>query len=417
MTATRRWPRWAPLALLGLLVLARVVSIVVLLHSGVEDEHSILGGDNRRYEAIISSDGTPYRDFEVEYPPVALGLMKAVHRPTPLGSLTVLAVSQLVLELATAGVLAWAWSKRAALTYLVLGTPMIFFPFPYVRIDLLSVFLAVLGLALLRRRSEAWGGAALAVSVFAKIWPVVVAPVMLLRRQTRGLAAWAVTGAAGLVAWVAWAGVGGIGQILSFRGANGWQIESVPGIVFHAIDPHGSTVEQGAWRTAVSAPGPVRTLLSVLGLAVVVLVWWWAHRAVAARPEDGAPSARSGLTPHDLVLEGLAPLAAVLSMLVFSSIISPQYVLWFLPFAALVTAHGDRTVGWLTLAAVALSTLGLGWIHGLIPGEWHAVAVVMARNAVLVVLFVVVLRRLWSRARPGPDVARAVDRRRAAPVG
>jgi hypothetical protein len=387
----------------GLLVLARLVAVGALLISGVEDEHSVLGGDARRYEVILSSEGTPYRDFEVEYPPVALGLMKLVDRPTPLATITLLAISQLALELATAGVLAWAWSKRAAITYLVLGTPMVLFPFPYVRIDLLSVFLAVLGLALLRRRRDAAGGAVLAVSVFAKVWPVVTAPVMLVRRQWTGLTAWALTGVAGLAAWVAWAGPDGISQILTFRGADGWQIESIPGIVLHALDPDGSTVQEGAWRTAVSAPGAVRNLLTLGGLAVVVLAWWMAWRAVGRRSTiDTEPTPEvAGLTDDDLVVEALAPLAAVLAMLIFSTIISPQYVLWFLPFAALATARGDRTIGALSLAAGFLSMLGLAWIHGLIPGEWHAMAVVAARNLVLVVLLAVTLVRLWRTGATG----------------
>jgi hypothetical protein len=393
----------------ALLVLARLVAVGALLISGVEDEHSVLGGDARRYEVITSSEGTPYRDFEVEYPPVALGLMKLVDRPTPLATIALLAISQLALELATAGVLAWAWSKRSAVTYLVLGTPMVLFPFPYVRIDLLSVFLAVLGLALLRRRRDTGGGVVLAISVFAKVWPVVTAPVMVVRRQWTGLTAWAITGAAGLAAWVAWAGTDGLSQILTFRGADGWQIESIPGIVLHALDPEGSTVQEGAWRTAVSAPGAVRNLLTLAGLAVVVLAWWMAWRAAHRRPRDTTrPVEVAGLTDDDLVVEALAPLAAVLAMLIFSTIISPQYVLWFLPFAALATARGDRTIGALSLAAGFLSMLGLAWIHGLIPGEWHAVAVIAARNLVLVALLAVTLHRLWRMA--GGRVAVAATR-------
>jgi hypothetical protein len=423
VTSTGRWPRWGPVALLAVLVVVRVVAVVLLLGSGVEDEHSILGGDARRYEIIVSSEGTPYRDFEVEYPPVALALMKVVDRPTPLATLAVLAVSQLALELATAAVLAWAWSRRSALTYLVLGTPMVFFPFAYVRVDLLSVFLAVLGLALLRRRHQLGGGALLAVSVFAKIWPLVVAPAMLVRRQWRGLAAWTAAGVAALVAWVAWAGPDGISQILTFRGADGWQIESLPGIVLHGLDPHGSSVQEGAWRTAASAPGPLRTGISLVGLLVVAVAWWWAHRATtteegSTHPDDPALERRrgaagldhdelvlEGLDHDELVLEGLAPLAAVLAMLVFSTIISPQYVLWFLPFAALVTAQGERTIGVLSAVVAFLSMLGLGWIHGLIPGEWHAVAVIAVRNLALVALLAVTMQRLHTAARRVPGTS------------
>lgn len=393
----------AVVVVVTILVLARVVAVVVLLGSGIEEEFTILGGDARRYEAIVTAEGTPYLDTEVEYPPVAVGWMALVVRPTTLGTLTTLAVSQLVLELATAGILAWAWSRRTAVTYLVLGTPMIFFAFPYVRIDLLSVFLAVGGLALLRRRRQVSGGVLLAVSVFAKLWPLVVAPSMLLRRQWRGLTAWAITGAAGLAGWVLWAGTDGIGQILSFRGATGWQIESLPGVVLHALEPSASTVQQGAWRTAVDATPLARNGLTLLGLVLVAVSWRWAGRAHHRRLAAGDPRGA------ELVLDGLGPLAAVLAMLVCSTIVSPQYVVWFLPFAAIVTAAGDRLVGVLTLVTTTLSTLGLYWIHGLVDGDWGPVTVIVGRNAALVALLVVSLGRLARLARPGTPTPVAVD--------
>src|SRR3954447_13581107 len=71
-----RVPTWA--IVVAILVVARLISVVLLLNSGVEDRHSILGGDARRYEAILASHGTPYRDFEVEYPPVTLALVRLV---------------------------------------------------------------------------------------------------------------------------------------------------------------------------------------------------------------------------------------------------------------------------------------------------------------------------------------------------
>ena len=183
-------------------------------------------------------------------------------------------------------------------------------------------------------------GAALALSVFAKVWPLVVAPTMLLRRQWRGLTAWAITGAAALAGWVTWAGPTGSARSSRSAGASGWQIESIPGIVLHALDPDGSTVQQGAWRTAVASPRrgphgsePRRPRRRRPGVVV------GRHAVRPAGARDRAPN--SGHGPDgaiDLVVEGLAPLAAVVALLVFSSIISPQYVLWFLPFAALVTA-------------------------------------------------------------------------------
>jgi hypothetical protein len=405
-SAPRRVPgrpvRW----LVAGLILVRVAAIALLLASGVEDDHSILGGDARRYEAIVGGEGTPYRDFDVEFPPVAVGLMALVDGPTTWQTLLFLAVSQLALELATAAVLRWAWGGRTAVAYLLLGTPMAFFPFPYVRIDFLSVFLAVVGLALLRRRSDVAGGVALAVAVFAKLWPLAVAPSLLVRSRWRGLAAWVATGTAGLVAWVAWAGTAGPSQVVTFRGATGWQIESLPGIVLHLLDPSGSTVQQGAWRTAVAMPGWSRPLLTALSVVTVAAAWWVAARR-CRHPGPAGPSGAQAPSadPEDdveriVVLDGLAPLAAVLGLIVFSPIISPQYLLWCIPFAAVIAARGHRTLTGLMAGIVVLTTYVLATIHGQIRGDLYATVPIVVRNVGLVVVLGLCLRALAITPTP-----------------
>lgn len=391
--------------LVAVLVAVRVVAIVWLLGSGVESEHSVLGGDARRYEAILNADGTPYRDFPVEYPPITLAFTHLIDGPDTLSTLARLAVSQLALELAVAGVVAWAWGRRTGVAYLVLGTPMAFFPFPYVRIDLVSVFLAVAGLALVHRRWPRLGGAALGVSLLAKVWPLAVLPALAVRRQRRALvAALAVAGVLGL-AWVAWTGTDGPLQVATFRGAKGWQIESLVGTFVHAADARASIVEQGAWRTAAAVPAVARYALPALGLATVAGAWLAAER----RRRSGDPRA-------DLLIDGWAPLAGVLGLLVFSTIISPQYLLWATPFAAIVVARGERgarLLGGLFLGAAALSTLGLAAIQPLVRGELWATGVVATRNLLLVAMLVTCLVELL-RGPPDQATPRAMmDRMRA----
>ena len=78
--ATTRWFWW----LVAALVAVRLVSLVGVLLSGQELPNSILGGDARRYAQIITAQGTPYADFEVEYPPVALALIRLTYSPNHL---------------------------------------------------------------------------------------------------------------------------------------------------------------------------------------------------------------------------------------------------------------------------------------------------------------------------------------------
>jgi len=381
--------RWITIAIVALIAL-RIVAAIVLANAGIEKDDNILGGDGRRYDEISNSQGTPYRDFDVEYPPVSLALIKVTHGHDRVATLTGLIISQLALDLACVGVLWWAWSKRTALAYLVLSAPLVLFPFLYVRIDLLSVFLATLGLGLARRGWERSGGATLVVSVFAKVWPAVLAPVLLIERKVKATVTWVVGVAVGTFAWVAWVGTNGPDQVLSFRGARGWQIESLPGIWFHLTDAQRSHVESGAWRTFATMPGWSRPLLTLLSLSTVLLAWGLAYRRRRAGGDDS-------------VVYGAAPLVCVLALLVFSPILSPQYILWLLPWAAIVAAAGNRVQARLTLAVTALTTYIFATIHPQVDGRWYAVGPVVIRNGLLVVMLVVGLVQLARPVRSEPS--------------
>jgi hypothetical protein len=366
------------------LVSVRVVAVLVALGSpDTSGRHAVLTGDVRRYHRIAATHGTPYRDFAVEYPPVTLAAIELLDGGSPRSSAVAVMWTQLVLDVAVAGLLAWGWGRRAALAYLVLGLAFVWYPFLYLRLDLLSVALAVGALALLRRRRPVSGAVALAVSCFAKLWPVVLVP-RVARRSWRAFAAFVVTGVAGLAAWVAWAGTSGPVQVLTYRGATGWQIESTLGAVVHAVQGGVAHIHQGAARIG-DVPTIARVGLPLLGVAGAAGIWWVALRV---------------RRPGTVVLDGLAPLGAVLAMLLTSTILSPQYVAWLLPFAAVAVAGGERLVGTTTFAAGALSTLELTMLHELNRGAPMPMAVVLARNAVLVALLTLVVVRLLARTAP-----------------
>ena len=387
--APARPGRWVLWLLVGLLAL-RLVSAFVLANSGIQHEHNILGGDGRRYDEISTSAGTPYRDFEVEYPPVTLAVIELTHGPDLYSTLARLIASQLVFDLATIAVLAWAWDRRTALAYLVLSTPLVLFPFLYVRIDLISVFLATLGLGLVRKGYDRLGGASLAVAVYAKVWPAVLAPVLLIERKVKATAAWAVTLVVGALAWLAWSGTEGFSQVLTFRGAKGWQIESLVGVWYHWTDPAGSHVEAGAWRTAAAMPPWARTVLTGLSGLTVVVAW-----VLAAR--------RRWRGDDDSVVYGLAPLVCVLGLLVFAPILSPQYILWMLPAAAVVTARRNWVMAGLTLAVTSLTAVVFASIEAQTKGQLHAMVPLVTRNALLVAMLVVGVVQLARPLRRAPS--------------
>ena len=157
------------LALIG----ARIAAVpITLSQDATYGAHAPLTGDVRRFHSIASSHhGTPYLDFPVEYPPLMLGAIEVLDSSTTHAATVATMWSQLALDLIVAALVLWGWGRRAALAYLVIGFPLICYPFLYLRLDLLSVALAVAALALVRRRQPTLGGVALAAAVFSKLWP------------------------------------------------------------------------------------------------------------------------------------------------------------------------------------------------------------------------------------------------------
>ena len=369
------------------LIGARIAAVpITLSQDATYRPHAPLTGDVRRFHSIASSHhGTPYRDFPVEYPPVMLGAIELLGSSTTHAATVATMWSQLVLDLFVAGTILWGWGRRAALAYLVIGFPLICYPFLYLRLDLLSVALAVAALALVRRRHPVLGGLALAVAVFSKLWPVLLVPGLVVRRSWRAVASFTVLGGAGLVAWVAWVDTDGPIQVVSMRNATGFEIESTVGAIIRVMSNEAVHYNEGAFRVAHVREWAI--ILSAVVLAVAVIAAW----VLAARAVEPAK-----------MFDGTAALAAVGVFLATAPLLSPQFSIWLVPFAAIAVAYGDRLIGGLTLLVVALSVIDFAQIDSY--ANTNAVApqvVVLVRNATLVALVVVCFVRLARASAPG----------------
>jgi Glycosyltransferase family 87 len=364
-----------------------VVPIALASDATAPSKYRILPGDVRRYHQVATEDGRPYRDFAFEYPPVMVAAIEAVDGGSIRSTTVRLMWSQLLVDLAIAAVVAWGWGRRAGIAYLVIGLPFVVYPFLYLRLDLLSVFLAVLAVAFVRRRHPYAGGVTLAVACFAKLWPLVLVPMLVVRRSWRALGAFGAASVAGMAGWIAWGGVDGPMQVVTTRGAKGWEFESTIGALVRSVGGNTPQLERYAWRVG-EVPDWVRNLLALAIIAAVALAWMLASRA-----KPGGPG----------VLDGLAPLAGMTAFLVLSPLLSPQFLAWLLPFAAIAAVHGERLVARLTFVAAGLSVALLALLPDLIDGGGLAIFVLTLRNAVLVALLVTLTIRLvrltgWRRA-------------------
>jgi hypothetical protein len=269
--------------------------------------------DIRRFQAIAGAPGVPYRDVEVEYAPVELAAIEVVASTDATATARRVTALAFVADLVTASVLAWGWGRRVAGAYLLVSLPLL--PVMVARLDPLVVALAAAGFAASYRDRERAGGILLGLACLAKLWPLVLIPALLLQRRRRTAAWFTGTFAAGLGAWLAVGGVSGVRQVITFRGASGWQIESLIGAVVHVLTGGPIHDEAGAQRVGL-VPGWGEALLLALLIAAVTAVW------LRARGWTGT-------------LAGDPSLAALGTLLALSPVFSVQYACWLTPWLAI----------------------------------------------------------------------------------
>ena len=369
---------WQRACVVGLIAV-RVVMLVVTL-GGVPPDPSghYVANDALRYTAIARTPGVPYRDFDVEVPPLEQLYLEVVAAPDPRATAVRNAMLQFAFDLLIAVVLALGWGGTASLWYLAIGTPIS--PFLAFRLDLLSVLLAASALAFARRDRQAPAGILLAAAILTKVWPAVLLPVLAAQRRWRALIWTGAATATGTTAWIVWSGWSGPAQVATLRGAAGWQIESIPGSVLLAFTDLPVVFEQDANRTG-EATTAIRLLLLLILVAAVAVV---------------AVRARRGGDPDD---DGLMALVLVTALLVASPIISWQYVAWLLPWTAIVASRARWGTTGLALLVVALSSALIFQGVPLTARDDLAVALLLGRNVAMVALAVTGMAALLDPRR------------------
>ena len=180
------------------------------------------------------------------------------------------------------------------------------------------------------------------------------------------------TGMAILGAWLWVAGPRGLYQVLTFRGAQGWEIESTVGAVWMLIDRSSMRLETGAWRIGTTS-GPISILLFILGTIPCMWMIW-----------------RGARTGH----LGAGWSGGISALLVTSALLSPQYACWLTPASGVAWAEGDKRSAVLTGLAVFLTNLEWKSFGPLLRGEASGIGLVLARNLLLAFIVFDVARRL-----------------------
>ena len=341
----------------------------------------------------------PYRDFSLEYPPGALpafvvpSLGPARDYDTWFSAFEVVAGLACVLFVALAMAVPAVPDRRlyAAVSTTALA-PLALGPLALHRYDLYAAAFAIGAVAALVHGRPRLGLVALGLGTAAKIFPIVLVPLAYLhvarragvREARRGLAAFAVALGVVVLPFVALS-PGGVRFSITRQTGRALQIETLGSsvlLVAHAVGGYAvhPRFGSGSWNLTGTLPdalAALQTALQLLAWLLVVVVFALGSRG------------------REQLLVGSA--AAVTVWVLFGKVLSPQYLLWLVPLVALVVG---RKPAKLAFPAVLVAAIGL--TQAVYPGRYDdlvqldalPIALVAARNALLIVLAAALLLRL-----------------------
>jgi hypothetical protein len=367
-----------------------------------------------RYADAFADGHLPYRDVEVEYPPLAFAVILP---PRAFGSDydsftsafsalmgACLAVAALA-SAAAAGAL--GRSRRvqiAAGACMALG-PALVGSVSLTRFDLWPVALLSLALWAFCARRDGTGGVLLGLAIAAKLWPALALPSLLVVAMRRGTLTrtglGTLLGAGIPFGFVLGLSPGGLWHALSLQAGRPLQVESLAAsalVSLHQIGlggPYSVITSSGSQNLTggyVSAAGIVSTVLSLLTVAAAL--------ALGVRATLRARDDRAAIS--EAVRFGLAAVAAGIA---FGHVLSPQFILWLLPFPLLVAGRRAFALAFLCALAAFLTLEefpGRYWQYAAGLDGWVA-GLVLLRDVVLVAIVVVAVApaRRSIRARAG----------------
>ena len=361
----------------------------------------------------FASGQLPYRGFPFEYPPLALVPMAVPYLLWPLGpppfeiyhwlflAWEAALLTALVVTLGAVALRLWPANGDRAMAIRLFLLTIVAAPSLAWRFDLFPALLGALAILAGLSGRAGLAGAAIALGVLAKLFPAVLAPVIVLpwllagdwRRASRfvlvgsGVFVFVLGVVYGLVGDAIWSPI-------TYQNERGLQAESLGAglLLLRAVltetparltFDHSAVHVAGPWAERILAI-QLPVLIAALG-GITALTF---RRFRTEIRELGAVATASVIT---------AAAATVAVLLLTNKVFSVQYVVWLLPFAALL--RGRQLLLFALIAGLSIGIHPL-FYDALIRQEAAAVYLLNARNVALVALAAWLVRELANVARP-----------------
>ena len=336
------------------------------------------------YAIKVVHGAVPYRDFALEYPPGALAAIVTPALGSPDESTFAVRFSLAMLCLFVVAILLLARRPRAA--FVVALAPLLLGPLVLKRFDIFPAVLTLVALQLTLSRRYTWAGAALGIGTAVKLYPVLLLPLVAIaagrRAGARAVAGFAVACAAVVLPFFVLAPHGLVASVHSQVGRH-LQIETPlasVALLAHSLGliSIGVVSEAHTYGLGGASGFVLAVLTTLLFVGSLALIWRRAPKLVRSR--DG------------LVLTWAATLCVAV---VVGRVLSPQYLIWLLPFVPLV----GLGVTLLLVAALVLTNVWypVPYLDVVLHMNRGDIVLLVVRNATLIALLAVLLAKIEPR--------------------
>jgi len=396
------WPVVAALAVQSAVALVVIPAFLDFAH----DRGGLFGDvmSYRRYADRMLSGEVPYRDFRIEYPPLAVPLTVAPRllAGSRLGYTFAFAFEMLCANALLVVLIARAVERREGRDavpgrlWWYTSCFLVLCPLAVARYDLVPSLLATAAALAWAGGSRVGAGALAGVGALVKVFPGAVAGLGFLLeardrrlRAFRGTVGFLATVVLGAALWFAVGGADGVRRSVSFQTERGLEVESLYSgalmlAVKNGLTTGMTTYDETSWHFRTPWSARLQAASVFIQLASLLLVFWRFHRDRA--PDVARYSA-----------------AALVALVITSKILSPQFMLWILPAAALVGGRIGVLARRVFLpCCVATSVLFPWFFDRLLRGDQLIVTVLNLRNLLLVfLLFLLLFHRGFGQQAGG----------------
>ena len=394
MFQTRRASAYGVIGLLAFQLIALLTVVLVTL-PGIAQWHTLDLSIYYQDSLQLLHGGVPYRDFALEYPPLALlpfALPRLVTfgvRIDFIGYVWLFLIENALFSTLIAMIIVQICGRRAAWPALALYALLVTVTAPLLpwRYDLFPALLTALALLCIVRQRPGWAGIWLGLGVAAKLYPAVLLLVFgaycLAEKNRPALLRLALGSAGALMVTLLPFVLIAPGPLLSFlryHQLRGLQLESLPAgmiVLAHVVGMTPAKLEfnYGALHLASPLAGAV---LSWLPVAFIIILGGVLLSGLARfRAEQAADG---HVTSASLVAYSVA---ALLAFIITNKVFSPQYIIWLLPFTPLLRLRQASAL--LVICALTIVLFPFNYDH-LLAMEVLPVLLLNLRNLLMVAL-------------------------------